>query len=123
MKKSLSFIYAMSLFSILSCNPDPGEGISYIYDVQPIFNSNCIDCHSKGGSANLNLTQFSSTTNDSSNNAPIIIAGFPNQSLLIEKIALPNPSIGAAMPINRLRLSDDNILIIDTWIYKGAKDN
>ncbi|MBN2281403.1 MAG: hypothetical protein JXQ65_12555 [Candidatus Marinimicrobia bacterium] len=99
--------------------------LSYDWDVDPIFRDNCIACHGNGknSSASLDLTSYENLMKGDSDSGPVVVPKYPEQSLLIDKIASEFPIIGSRMPINLPPLSDEEIRIIDVWIYRGAKDN
>jgi len=125
MKLSTGFLGAILLiiYGLVACNQPEDQEISYAHNVQPIFNTTCLDCHFKNGSANLDLTSYDALMSGESNNGPVVVAGRPDESLLFEKISEPQPSLGERMPLGRSPLPDSEINIIETWIYEGAQDN
>ena len=52
----------------------------------------------------------------------IVVAGHPEQSLLLQKV-LPNPPCGLRMPNGGAALSDTQTEMIRSWIAAGALDN
>jgi hypothetical protein len=84
----------------------------------PKFQTECIICH-----GNLGGRDASSYTNvlDTGNNAPVIIHGYTENSLLAQKM-VDTQTIGAIMPPSGL-LPEDEIQIILDWIDGGALDN
>ena len=62
--------------------------VNYENEIQPIFNSNCIGCHSGGfPSGGLNLTNLDGVL-AGSNSGQIIIEGNPFSSILWQEVSL-----------------------------------
>lgn len=105
---------------VTSLNQDnPDTLISYSADIQPIFNANCANCHTGGGSSgNLRLDNYTLLMSTGIH-APVIVANQPDSSYLVKKI---EGTAGDRMPLGGfLSLSDS--LIIRVWISQGAMDN
>ncbi len=121
------FILILITFSLMffACDGENEDKISFGFDIQPIFNNNCSGCHvyAETPSANLDLSTYESVMFDTSNNGPIIIPKYPENSLLINKIENSPPAFGSFMPFNMPPLSAEEVTIIKTWIYYGARDN
>ena len=124
--KYITQIAILILMAILhSCDGSNANKLSYEWDVDPILRHNCHACHSSenNSSANLNLTSYDNLMKGNSDNGPVVVVKYPEQSLLINKIVNEYPIIGSRMPINLPPLTMEEIRIIDVWIYRGAKDN
>lgn len=118
------FLYTTNCINNVEDLSQPSEepiDVSYLNDVQPIFNAQCTDCH--GSNGGISLTNYSNTTSGNAFNygANLIIAGDADASGLIDKIG-PNPEFGQTMPQNGF-LTNDEIATIRAWINQGAKDN
>ena len=88
-------------------------------DVQPIFNENCIGCHSgERARAGIDFSTYQGVMNGS-DDGPIVKKGAPKHSLLIE--ALRGLNGVRQMPPRRDPLSEDKIALIEKWIATGAK--
>jgi len=90
--------------------------VSFATDIQPIFNSNCVACHTTGGQTP-NLTASNSYSN-------LIAGGYivPNDlisSVLYQKIS---GNIGGIMPPSGA-LSVANKNLVRDWILQGAQNN
>jgi hypothetical protein len=108
--------------------------VSFSADVQPIFQKNCIECHTKAGEG-ITASGFSVYDYDSvmkgTNFGPVIIPGSSISSTLYLVVALKTaPEIH--MPPHDLEslaegrgspLSKAEIEIIATWIDQGALNN
>lgn len=103
--------------SATTAQPTPSE-VSFSADIMPIFEAECANCHGTFGGWDASSYNTVMTTG---NNAPVIIPGDPENSLLAQKI-VGTQSIGAAMPPGGL-LPEDEIQIILDWIKQGALDN
>lgn len=84
-------------------------------DVAEIFQANCSACHGSLGGWDASSYE---TVMDSGNNAPVIVPGDPDLSLLAQKITAVQ-SQGAQMPPSGLMSTGDIQTIID-WIAAGA---
>ncbi|OGO16812.1 MAG: hypothetical protein A2Z14_07095 [Chloroflexi bacterium RBG_16_48_8] len=96
----------------------PAGPVSFASDVLPIFDRACKACHG-------NLGGWDGTTYGavmtSGNNAPVVIAGDPEGSLLIQKL-LGTQTEGSLMPPSGA-LNERDIEIIIDWIRAGAPDH
>ena len=111
----------------------PQTTVSFFYDVQPIFNSQCIGCHVSGGQASFlslisglsysNLVNKSATRTGSS--AAILVKPFNSaDSVLYQRISGTGlPSGEKRMPLDRSALTSQSQGTIKTWINEGAQYN
>ncbi len=97
--------------------PPIGE-ISFSADVMPIFEAECIACHGNFGGWDASTYDSVMT---SGNNAPVVIPGNAETSLLAQKMA-GTQTIGNIMPPAGL-LPEDEIQVVLDWINAGAIDN
>ena len=100
--------------------PEP-DGVSYINDVQPIFNARCTSCH--GSNGGISFTSYSNTTSGTGLNygTDLIIPGNAAASGLVDKLGV-NPRFGARMPLGG-SLTSQEIATITSWINDGALNN
>jgi hypothetical protein len=90
-------------------------------DVLPILLGACPSCH--GAAAGLSLFSYEQLMSGSSDNGPVVIAGDPDQSILLQKLLDAAP-FGERMPVPPdPPLSLAQIAIIGEWIALGARDN
>jgi mono/diheme cytochrome c family protein len=98
--------------------PEPsGATPNYTIDVQPIFDAKCAGCHGTSGGWDASSYNAVMTTG---RNAPVVIPGDYQNSLLMQKI-LGTQTEGDIMPPSG-RLSDAEIQTILDWIASGAKE-
>jgi mono/diheme cytochrome c family protein len=83
--------------------------------VGAIFADNCTRCHGAGGRAGLNLSTYA-TAIAGSNNGPVLIAGNPDGSLLMQRI---RGQIAPQMPRGAPALPDATIALIAAWVQAG----
>ena len=106
--------------------------VDYETNIQPIFTAGCTfsGCHGGGsdrGGLNLEVgTSFNEITgSNTTDHAPLVIAGNPSISPLIWKLEgednTGNNVFGAMMPTSGDPLSQDIINSIRKWISQGAK--
>jgi len=84
--------------------------------VAPILEKNCLSCH--GGSAKkggLSLATLASAQ-EGGNSGPALVAGKPEESLLLDAISGPKP----LMPRKAPPLSQEQIEVLKKWIAEGA---
>lgn len=91
--------------------------INYESQIQPIFNTNCVSCHTPGGSATFDLTSYNGVMTGGWT-GPAITAGDHVNSLLYQRLILPQFTAGS-MPPN-VPLSQSQIDLIAQWIDEGA---
>jgi cbb3-type cytochrome c oxidase subunit III len=97
-----------------------GEGAAagpptFSADVLPIFDAKCVFCHGNEGGWDGSSYQTTVTTGD---NAPVVIPGDPENSLLAQKMVGTHTE-GAIMPPGG-KLPEDQIQVIIDWIEAGA---
>jgi len=98
--------------------PTPTAGpITFTADVLPIFDAKCKICHGSMGGWDASSYQAVMTTG---NNAPTVIPGDAEGSLLAQKL-LGTQAEGTIMPPGG-KLPDDEIQIILDWIAAGAPE-
>ena len=85
-----------------------------------IFAANCTGCHGNGGRAGLNLSNYA-TAIAGSNSGPVLLAGNPDGSLLMQRI---RGQITPRMPrgLGAQPLPDDTIAWIAYWIQLGMPE-
>ena len=100
--------------------------IDYLQDIQPIFNNNCLDCHSgNNGSGALKLNSYEDLMQGDSNNGPVVLpfnadSSLLHQVLLPMPVIVPNEPICCQMPKNADPLPLNQITIVQDWINEGA---
>ena len=90
------------------CPEDLPTNVSYSGDVQPIFDANCVMCHSGGQSPDLSPDwSYDELVPE------YVDTDFPCSSLLYETLTGSHTG----------RASEDEVLTILGWIDEGAEDN
>lgn len=112
----VNFIRSLSLEG--AGEVDVNAAVSFSGDIQPIFNRSCVACH--GTLGGWTGSSFETVMN-SGNNAPVIIPGDGEGSILGQKV-LGTQAFGSIMPPGG-RLAPDEIQQIINWINAGALDN
>ena len=89
-------------------------------NIFPVFDRRCNICHEEDGDGGWDGTTYESvmTTGD---NAPVIIPGDIDNSLLAQKL-LNQQTEGDKMPPKR-DLTEEEIQLVLDWIAAGAPDN
>jgi ubiquinol-cytochrome c reductase cytochrome b subunit len=99
-------------------NLPAAEEVSFSADVMPIFEADCLACHGNLGGWDSSDYEAVMT---SGNNAPVVIPGDAENSLLAQKM-VGTQTLGNIMPPAGL-LPEHQIEIVITWIEGGALDN
>ncbi len=98
----------------------PFPGSFYAKQIDPILDSNCVECHgeekTKGG---LRMDSFDGLMKGGKDGA-VIVAGHPEKSLLLQRVTLP-PDHKHFMPAEgKPPLRPEEIALIRAWIQQGA---
>jgi len=94
--------------------------VSFRADVQPIFQSQCVGCHTgTNAPAGLDLGSYQSAMRGASG-SPVVVPGQPDQSLLVQKV---KGTAGARMPFGGQPLPAKDVQRIEGWITEGAPNN
>jgi hypothetical protein len=96
---------------------DGGRPVSFMTDVQPIFDGHCNGCHNWTHSTVVNVS-----TNCGGVGSVYVAPNDLNASRLYGKIA-GSPACGAPMPPMRPSLPQEDIARIAAWILQGAPNN
>lgn len=96
--------------------------IDFLRDVKPILESRCLECHyDKLASTHAGLSlQTRKAAFTTGRNAPVIVPGNPDGSLLYQTLLLGH-SHPIAMPPSPDKLWDDQLKILHKWIRQGAE--
>lgn len=93
--------------------------------IQNIFTTNCVGCHSEGGSGNLNLSSASASylnlVNVPSSYELMRVVPFDTTNSVLWQKVNGNPEYGSQMPVGG-SLSTQNRTQIMRWILEGAVD-
>ena len=105
----------------------PPDTVSFITDIQPIFDANCAGCHGLGGAADLDLRPgFSHASlvgvTATEIDMPRVDPGQPPTSWLFLKIT-GTQTVGDPMPPGGSRLPESTLDLVAQWIVEGALDN
>ncbi len=108
-------------------------------NMQELFRTNCIVCHTSGveldlaptvGYANLvgrTPPNYANPMTDESCGATLVVPGDPDTSYLYRKLTLATPCAGSPMPIGELgasyALQPCELQLVHDWITAGAQDN
>jgi mono/diheme cytochrome c family protein len=92
--------------------------VSFANDVLPLFEAKCKACHGSLGGWDASSYETVTTTGD---NAPVVIPGDVENSLLAQKL-LGTHTTGAIMPPGG-KLPDAEIQVVLDWIAAGVLDN
>src|SRR5687767_5642311 len=112
---------ACAVRSAFAAAPPSAEQVEFFEkQVRPVLVDRCYECHSaekktKGGLA----LDTRDATLKGGDNGPVLVAGNPEKSLLIEAVRYTNHDM--QMPPKK-RLSDREIKVLEEWVRMGAPD-
>ena len=92
----------------------------YAKQIDPILDSNCVACHGEGKTkGGLRMDSYEQLMKGGKD-GPVIVAGDPGKSLLLQRVTLP-PDHKQFMPAEgRPPLRAEEIAWIKAWIQQGA---
>jgi hypothetical protein len=105
----------------------PPDTVSFVTDIQPIFDLNCVGCHGLDGNAGLDLragfshaslVEVTATETD----MPRVDPGQPLTSWLYLKLTGAQ-TVGDPMPSGSFPLPAATVDLVEQWIVEGALDN
>jgi cytochrome c len=92
----------------------------YTQQVEPIFRANCYHCHANGNHRGGLTLDTRAGILAGGDDGPILVAGHPEQSLLITLIRREHPEADPPPMPPKTKLSDADIATITHWIQAGA---
>jgi WD40 repeat protein len=101
-----------------AADPAPGK-VSYRNDVWPILKRHCWGCHSAPKPKGRLSMDTVADMRKGGRTGPLFQPGKPDESLLIESVSGPDPS----MPQKEPPLSAEKIEILRKWVLAGAADD
>jgi WD40 repeat protein/mono/diheme cytochrome c family protein len=97
--------------------------VSFYKDIRPILQDHCQGCHQPAKrSGGLLLTSFAEMQQGGDTQEPIVLAGQPDASLLVQYIT-PRDGQPPLMPQDAEPLTPAQIELIRRWIAEGAADD
>ena len=118
--------------AVASCEPPEPTTVSFVNEVQMVFDFNCVSCHQTGAeNADLNPgfdLSYDELVGVPSTQSPLLRVqpGIPSESYLIHKLEGTQQEVGGSgsqMPLGLGPLPDADIATIRTWIDECALDN
>lgn len=100
-------------------DPAAAARVSFHRDVRPILERHCLGCHAGAKPKGKLSLESVAAMRKGGRNGPIFKDGKPDESLLIEVLTGPEPS----MPQKEPPLSMDRVQVLRHWILAGARDD
>ncbi len=92
--------------------------VSFIKQIAPLLNSKCLSCHDDKAAGRLRMDSYAEMKKGGKS-GPLLSAGNPRTSLIMTRVAAPNPAL--RMPKDAAALTNDEINLLANWIKQGAK--
>jgi mono/diheme cytochrome c family protein len=108
----------LAIVTILFAGPLAAEPIDYVGQVKPILQQHCFACHGplkQEAELRLDAGRLLKAGGESGS---VVVAGEPDQSLLLERILETDPDL--RMPQEGTPLSADEIDVLSRWVAEGA---
>lgn len=101
--------------------PGLAAQVSYVWQIKPILEQSCLDCHSaEEHKSGLDASSVSTLMKGGKKAGPAIVPGKPDESALVQFVrGLREPQ----MPKGNPPLSEEDLHLIRQWIFAGAKDD
>src|SRR5688572_17003558 len=102
----------------------PAQTIEFNRDVRPILSDKCFLCHgadAKAKNVPLRLDQEAAAKADLGNGRRAIVPGDPANSAMIQRTTAEKAGLRMPPVHTGLKLADNEIAILRTWIAEGAK--
>nr|AIF04116.1 hypothetical protein [uncultured marine group II/III euryarchaeote KM3_170_G02] len=107
------------------CPADPPEQVDFNQHVRGILSDRCYKCHgpdSENRQAELRLDRRSEALSARSESGiAVIAAGNPARSELVRRVTSQDPDLQMPPPDSKLKLSDEEIAILQRWVKQGAR--
>ena len=98
----------------------PSSTSFYAKGINPILDANCVSCHGESKSeAGLRMDSYELLMKGGKD-GPVIIAGSPEKSLLLERVTLSPDHKGFMPAEGKPPLRPEEIALISAWIRQGA---
>ncbi len=115
---------AVLALALLGCTTTPSDvpaDPSYVSDIQPIFNNNCVTCHGDATpSGGYSVTSRSGAVGGGSDTVPNVVPNSADSSKLYRRIT---GAEAPQMPPGQPALDTVKTATVRNWIDKGARDN
>ncbi|MEM7454128.1 MAG: PSD1 and planctomycete cytochrome C domain-containing protein [Planctomycetota bacterium] len=114
----IKLAWLVVLLVCLSGNVAVGQQVDFENDIAPIFEYNCVDCHSEDGESGLNLESRANMLVGGDSGLPTIVPGKPEESYLMDVVNHIDEEM--AMPPGDDKIPQDEIDLLVAWIQQGA---
>lgn len=118
--------------TVAECVPPDEPTVSFVNDVQMVFDFNCLSCHQTGAeNADLNVGfgfAYAELVGVASTQSPLLRVqpGAPSESYLMHKLEGTQQEVGGSggqMPLGVGPLPEADLATISTWIDECAPEN
>lgn len=115
-----SIVGMLALGRLAAAEPAARGGTAYERVVVPIFQARCVECHGEQKQkAKLALHTWEGLL-QGSDAGPVIVAGKPDESVLLTRLRLPLADEEHMPPAEHPQPSPDEIALLAHWIAQGA---
>ncbi len=112
-------VVALGVMAGVAVPAPAAEKVSYRNDVWPILKRHCWGCHSSTKPKGRLSMDSVALMRKGGRTGPLFLEGKPDDSLLIQSVSGPEPS----MPQKQPPLSSEKIQILRNWVQAGAPDD
>ncbi len=121
-RNTLALPSCLVVLVALATNSFGAERVDFAEEIRPLFNKHCVGCH--GGVKKASGVSFLSREQalaEAKSGLPPIVAGEPNQSELLRRIASDDPNERMPPPDHGAALSATEQSLLKRWIEEGAE--
>ena len=113
-------------FGLIACAPEqPEPVVSFQQGVRPLLQQHCLPCHTEGGTGfeqtGLRLDSFRGLM-AGTRLGPVVVPG-DSASSTFNRVAAGRADASIQMPHGGAPLSEAGVVLLDSWVDQGAKDN
>lgn len=116
---------ALATLVLAGCSGTTNEPeVTYVADVKPILEANCLSCHmpgSEGAEASGLVMASYEGVMGGTRHGPVVVPGSPSTSVLYQVVSGENVDKSLQMPHGGTKLPEGSIATIKAWIEQGAK--
>jgi hypothetical protein len=119
---SLLIVLLMTAREGQAAEPNAGAKVDFRRQVRPILSDACFHCHGPDQAsrvADLRLDRKEDAFRARKNGTPVV-AGKPNESLLLQRVAHAKKALRMPPPSAHKELSEEQIGVLRRWIEQGA---
>ena len=98
----------------------PDKAVAFYNVIKPIFEAKCLQCHSSGSAKGSLVLEDVSGLQAGGKSGKLFVAGDVQQSLILQRIQLPDDDSKHMPPASKPQLTAEESLLLAFWVKSGA---